>query len=391
MKKPLSLVVIGVLFAAMLACQFTPTSLPQLPGAAPAAPATIAPTEPPAPTLDLPPGGETILQNQDLLVNLFAQANPGIVAVRVITDQGSGEGSGFVYDTQGHIVTNYHVVQGNTSMEIDFPSGTKVHGTVVGSDLDSDIAVVKVDVPSAELKPLLLGDSDQVKVGEMVVAIGNPFGFSSTMTMGIVSAKGRNLESIRQTSDGRSFSAGDLIQTDAAINPGNSGGPLINMKGEVVGVNRAIQTAATATSGEPVNSGIGFAVSVNIVKKVVPVLISKGSYDYPYLGVSALDEVTLMLAEALGLPQSRGAYLVEVVTGGPADQAGLQAGTRDTSITGLKAGGDLITAIDGQPINTYADLIGYLMTKKSPGDQVELTILRDGKEMQVKVTLGKRP
>jgi len=228
-------------------------------------------------------------------------------------------------------------------------------------------------------------------VGETVVAIGNPFGFSSTMTMGIVSAKGRNLESIRQTADGRSFSAGDLIQTDAAINPGNSGGPLLNMKGEVVGVNRAIQTVATATSGEPVNSGISFAVSVNIVKRVVPVLISKGSYDYPYLGVSALDEVTLMLAETLGLPQSRGAYLVEVVSGGPADQAGLKAGTRDTSITGLEAGGDLITAIDGQPINTYADLIGYLMTKKSPGDKVALTILRDGKEMQVTVTLGKRP
>jgi 2-alkenal reductase len=325
------------------------------------------------------------------LVNLFKQVNPGIVAVRVITAQGGGEGSGFVFDAQGHIVTNYHVVQDNTSLEVDFPSGTKVHGKVIGSDLDSDLAVVKVDVPASELKPLPLGDSDALQVGDTVVAIGNPFGFSSTMTMGIVSAKGRNLESIRQTSDGRSFSAGDLIQTDAAINPGNSGGPLLNLQGEVVGVNRAIQTVASAASGEPVNSGIGFAVSVNIVKKVVPVLISKGSYDYPYLGISSLDEVTLMLAEALGLPQSRGAYLVEVVTGGPADQAGLKAGTRDTSITGLKAGGDLITAIDGQPINVYADLIGYLMTKKSPGDKVVLTILRNGKEMQVTVTLGKRP
>jgi 2-alkenal reductase len=296
-----------------------------------------------------------------------------------------------VFDTQGHIVTNYHVVQNNTSLEVDFPSGAKVHGKVVGSDLDSDLAVVKVDVPASELKPLPLGDSDLLQVGETVVAIGNPFGFSSTMTMGIVSAKGRNLESIRQTSDGRSFSAGDLIQTDAAINPGNSGGPLLNMKGEVVGVNRAIQTVATATSGEPVNSGISFAVSVNIVKKVVPILISKGVYDYPYLGVSALNEVTLMLSEALGLPQSRGAYLVEIVPGGPADQARLKAGTRDTSITGLQGGGDLITAIDNQPVNVYADLIGYLMTKKSPGDKVVMTILRDGKEIKVTVTLGKRP
>jgi S1-C subfamily serine protease len=384
MKKPLFLVVVGVLFTTMLACQFIPANLPQLSTA-------VVPTLQPVPTLVLPQGGDNLVQSQDLLVNLFKQVNPGIVAVRVITAQGGGEGSGFVFDTQGHIVTNYHVVQDNTSLEVDFPSGTKVHGKVVGSDLDSDLAVVKVDVPAAELKPLPLGDSDQLQVGDTVVAIGNPFGFSSTMTMGIVSAKGRNLESIRQTSDGRSFSAGDLIQTDAAINPGNSGGPLLNLQGEVVGVNRAIQTVASAASGEPVNSGIGFAVSVNIVKKVVPVLISKGSYDYPYLGISSLDEVTLMLAEALGLPQSRGAYLVEVVTGGPADQAGLKAGTRDTSITGLKAGGDLITAIDGQPINVYADLIGYLMTKKSPGDKVVLSILRDGKEMQVTVTLGKRP
>jgi len=384
MKKPLFLVVVGVLFATMLACQFIPANLPQLPTA-------VVPTLQPVATLVLPQGGENLVQSQDLLVNLFKQVNPGIVAVRVITAQGGGEGSGFVFDSQGHIVTNYHVVQDNTSLEVDFPSGTKVHGKVVGSDLDSDLAVVKVDVPASELKPLPLGDSDQLQVGDTVVAIGNPFGFSSTMTMGIVSAKGRNLESIRQTSDGRSFSAGDLIQTDAAINPGNSGGPLLNLQGEVVGVNRAIQTVASAASGEPVNSGIGFAVSVNIVKKVVPVLISKGSYDYPYLGISSLDEVTLMLAEALGLPQSRGAYLVEVVTGGPADQAGLKAGTRDTSITGLKAGGDLITAIDGEPINVYADLIGYLMTKKSPGDKVVLSLLRDGKEMQVTVTLGKRP
>jgi 2-alkenal reductase len=384
MKKPLFLVVVGVLFAAMLACQFTPASLPQLPTA-------VVPTLQPVATLVLPQGGDNPVQSQDLLVNLFKQVNPGIVAVRVVTAQGGGEGSGFVFDSQGHIVTNYHVVQDNTSIEVDFPSGTKVHGTVVGSDLDSDLAVVKVNVPAGELKPLPLGDSDQLQVGDTVVAIGNPFGFSSTMTQGIVSAKGRNLESIRQTSDGRSFSAGDLIQTDAAINPGNSGGPLLNLQGEVVGVNRAIQTVASAASGEPVNSGIGFAVSVNIVKRVVPVLISKGSYDYPYLGISSLDEVTLMLAETLGLPQSRGAYLVEVVSGGPADLAGLKAGTGDTSVTGLKSGGDLITAIDGQPINVYADLIGYLMTKKSPGDKVVLSILRDGKEMQVTVTLGKRP
>ncbi len=189
MKKPLFLVVVGVLLATMLACQFTPANLPQLP-----VPSAVVPTPQPVPTLVLPQGGDTLLQNQDILVNLFKQVNPGIVAVRVVTAQGGGEGSGFVYDALGHIVTNYHVVQDNTSLEVDFPSGTKVHGTVVGSDLDSDLAVVKVDVPASELKPLPLGDSDQLQVGDTVVAIGNPFGFSSTMTMGIVSAKGRNLE-----------------------------------------------------------------------------------------------------------------------------------------------------------------------------------------------------
>jgi S1-C subfamily serine protease len=322
---------------------------------------------------------------------LFKQINPGVVAIRVVTGQAAGEGSGFVYDTLGNIVTNYHVIESNTSLEVDFPSGIKVHGKVIGADLDSDVAVIKVDVPASDLKPLPLGDSDQLQVGEMVVAIGNPFGLSSSMTLGIVSAKGRNLESIRQSADGRSFSAGDVIQTDAAINPGNSGGPLLNLKGEVVGVNRAITTNSTNVTGEPVNSGVGFAVSVNIIKKVVPVLISKGSYDYPYLGVSALDEVTLVLSEALGLSQSTGAYLVEVVPGGPADQAGLKAGATDTSITGLLSGGDLITAVDDQQVRVYADLIGYLMTQKSPGDKVQLTILRADKEMQVTVTLGKRP
>ncbi len=187
MKKPLFLGVIGVLLAVMLACQFIPANLAQYSNAP-------VPTLPSVPTLVLPTGGDPVLQNQDLLVSLFKQVNRGVVAVMVTTDQGADEGSGIVYDAQGHIITNYHVVQGNTSLEVDFPSGFKVHGKVIGTDLDSDLAVVKVDAPASELHPLVLGDSDQLQVGDLVVAIGNPFGFSSTMTMGIVSAKGRNLE-----------------------------------------------------------------------------------------------------------------------------------------------------------------------------------------------------
>jgi S1-C subfamily serine protease len=386
MNKRVVLPVVTVLLLTMLACSLGPPSFNFNQPAAP------LPTVAPAPTLALPPAGNNNLtQSQDTLVNIYQQASPGVVTIQVTTASGGDLGSGFVYDTDGHIITNYHVVQDAENIEVDFPSGLKLHGKVIGTDLDSDLAVVKVDAPAGTLKPLPLGDSDKLQVGQTVVAIGNPFGLSGTMTEGIISAKGRNIESIRQTADGKSFSAGDVIQTDASINPGNSGGPLLNLQGEVIGVNKAIRTTGTTATGEPVNSGIGFAVSINIVKRVMPSLISKGSYDYPYLGVSAIDELDLTMQEALGLPQSMGAYLVEVVPGGPAEQAGLKAGTQDTSLQGLKSGGDLIIAIDGHPVAVYADLIGYLMTQKSPGDQAVLKILRDGKEQEVTITLGKRP
>jgi len=386
MNKHVVIPVVTVLLVTMVACSLNPLNfnfnLPNAP----------LPTVPLAPTLVLPPAGSNNqTQSEDTLVNIYQQVSPGVVTIQVTTSAGGDLGSGFVYDTEGHIITNYHVVQDAQTIEVDFPSGMKLHGKVIGTDLDSDLAVVKVDAPAGSLKPLPLGDSDKLRVGQTVVAIGNPFGLSGTMTEGIVSAKGRNIESIRQTADGKSFSAGDVIQTDASINPGNSGGPLLNLQGEVVGVNKAIRTTGTTPTGEPVNSGIGFAVSINIVKRVVPSLISKGSYDYPYLGVSAIDELDLAMQEALGLPQTMGAYLVEVVPGGPAEQAGLKAGTKDTSVTGLKTGGDLIIAIDGHPVAVYADLIGYLMTQKSPGDKAVLKILRDGKEQEVTITLGKRP
>jgi 2-alkenal reductase len=345
-----------------------------------------------------PPSNQTLpetpidLEYQDtLLTTLYEQANPGIVSIQVLSQAGGSLGSGFVIDKQGHVVTNYHVVEGAEELEVDFPSGLKVRGEVVGNDLDSDLAVIKIDAPADALFPLPMGDSEALKVGQMVIAIGNPFGLSGTMTVGIISAQGRTLESIRQTPEGSFFSAGGIIQTDAAINPGNSGGPLLNLKGEVVGINRAIRTTSLTAEGEPSNSGVGFAIPVNIIKRVIPALIETGSYDYPYLGVTSREEISLIEQELLQLPQAIGAYVISVVPDGPADEAGLRGGTTPSDIPGLNSGGDLIIAVDGRPVRVFGDLLSYLMTSKSPGDTLSLTIIRDNEQKEVNVTLGKRP
>jgi S1-C subfamily serine protease len=375
-----------VLVLSIVACQ-VPGLGPQAP-AAPVVPAVVPSNDQPVSTTD----SASPSTQQDLLVTLYEDVTPGIVAIQVSAADGSGAlGSGFVYDGDGHIVTNYHVVEGASRVEVDFVSGYKTYGTVIGTDLDSDIAVIKVNAPAAELHPVALGDSSVLKVGQTVIAIGNPFGLNGTMTVGIISALGRTLDSAHDSPTGGKFTAGDVIQTDAAINPGNSGGPLFNTKGEVIGINRAIRTTNFTTSGEPINSGIGFAVSINIVKRVVPGLVSDGKYDYPYLGIASLDDLSLSQIEALGLKQFTGAYVTNAVPGGPADKAGVKAGTQTTNIPGLLSGGDLITAIDGHPVRRFDELLSYLITNKSPGDSVVLTLLRDGQSMDITVTLDKRP
>ena len=332
-----------------------------------------------------------IANTEDLLVSVYEAVSPGVVAIQTLSDDGGGLGSGFVYDKFGHIITNYHVIENAVDFEVDFPSGEKVRGEVVGSDLDSDIAVIKVDVPQEVLVPLNLGNSESLRVGQPVVAIGNPYGYRSTMTLGIVSAKERTLESIRESPGGGLFSAGAIIQTDASINPGNSGGPLLNLNGEVIGVNRAIKTTGVSQLGEPINSGIGFAITIDIVKRVVPELIANGKYDYPYLGISALPELSLMEMELLEITHSTGAYVVDVVSDSPADKAGLKSGTGNTEILGLRSGGDLIIAVDGRPIQIFDELLGYLMTYKSPGDKMTLTVIRGNEEIDLEVVLEKRP
>jgi 2-alkenal reductase len=260
--------------------------------------------------------------------------------------------------------------------------------------LDSDLAVLKVDVPSGQLSPLSLGDSEAAEVGEFVVAIGNPFGLAGSMTVGVISALGRTVESLHAAPGGGLFSSADIIQTDAAINPGNSGGPLINLRGEVIGVNRAIASQSMSALGNPVNSGVGFAIPSNIVRKIVPALIEDGKYDYPYLGISSLGEqgMTLQTLEALGLaPNQGGAYITCVVPGGPAEAAGLVGAGSCGPGSEVAAGGDLIIAIDGRPVRVFSDLLSYLIGHTEVGQSVTVTVLRDGQEIEIPVTISGRP
>ncbi len=371
------LFVLSVLMVAMLACQMTGFSAPQ------PVPAINSNATPPG--LPIP---ADISEAESTLEALYQQVLPGVVAIRT----GNSLGSGFVFDNEGHVVTNQHVVEGTNEVEVSFFSGFKAHGTVIGSDTDADVAVIKVDAPADQIHPLALGDSTTLNVGEQVVAIGNPFGLNGTMTLGIVSGLGRTQFAHAAPDGGGFFSTADIIQTDAAINPGNSGGPLFNLKGEVVGINQSIRTESfDSATGNAVNSGVGFSISINLVKRVVPYLIRDGKYEYPYLGISSDSDLTLADVEALGLKTYTGAYVSSVTPGGPADKAGVIGGSQTTSIPNVLAGGDVITAIDGRPINTFDDLLGYLTTNKSPGDTVVLTVLRDGESMDITVTLDKRP
>jgi S1-C subfamily serine protease len=293
-----------------------------------------------------------------------------------------GLGTGFVWDKDGHIVTNYHVVANATDVEVAFADGKTAKAEVLGSDPNADLAVIKVDLPASELVPVTLGDSDQIKVGQLTIAIGNPFGQEFTMTSGIVSAVGRTIRS-----GNTAFSIPQAIQTDTPINPGNSGGPLLNRQGAVIGINSQI------LSRTGVNNGIGFAVPVNTAKQVVPTLIKGENYEYAWLGISG-NTVSPEISDEMNLPPgTQGALVIEVSKDSPADKAGLVGSDKTLTVAGLElpAGGDVITAINGQPIKTMDDLITYLIQNTHPGDTVTLDVIRDGKPETVNVTLGVRP
>jgi 2-alkenal reductase len=394
----------GALLAGGLACSVSlgPTIVPTLaptsvvstvaPPATQVAQATTvtqAAASSPVPTLTPWPTPEApVVTTEELrLSDLYQRVNPSVVSILVELDGvGVSQGSGFVFDTAGHIVTNQHVVEGATQIEVDFATGLKLRGEVIGTDPDSDLAVIRVQGPLEQLVPLPLADSDQVQVGQSVVAIGNPFGLAGTMTVGIISGLGRDVDSNRVTEDGSSFTAPDILQTDAAINPGNSGGPLLNLNGEVVGVNKAMQ------SQTGVNSGVGFAIASNTVRQVVPYLIEEGRFVYPYLGMSSSrEEITLALQEILNLPQATGVYVRSVVPGGPSDQGGLRGDSAGQGSPSLQGDGDLIVGVDGQEVRNFSELMSYLINHTRPGQVITLSVLREAQPLDLNVTLGERP
>jgi 2-alkenal reductase len=345
---------------------------------------SIAATQAAIPTFT-PSLPEQMLANVQSFAPLYDALNPGVVNIQVYVQRqgipGAGAGSGFILDQGGHIVTNRHVVADADQITVIFYDGTEAKARLIGADADSDLAVIQVDQLAQGAHSLPLADSERVQVGEWVVAIGNPFGLGSSMTLGIVSAVGRTIPS-----GATSFAIPQAIQTDAAINPGNSGGPLLNLDGKVIGVNAQI-----ASGGTEANAGVGFAIPANIVRRVTPVLIESGVYQWPWLGVRG-NSVNLTLAEANDLTVERGAYIHAVVSGGPAEAASLQGSTGVKMVDGFEVpvGGDVVVEADGESIGDFSALL-VAVSRRTPGDTIELTILRDGERKQIIVKLAPRP
>ncbi|HUX75737.1 MAG TPA: trypsin-like peptidase domain-containing protein [Anaerolineae bacterium] len=396
MKKPwvVILVAIAALAGATLGCGLPsevllqPTALPApTPTPVPATPTTAPPQ---VPALTEEPANA--LEGQ--VVAVYESAAPAVVNISTVViaydffmrpvPQEGGTGSGFVYDAEGHIVTNYHVVENAEELSVTLADGEVYPAEIVGVDPSNDLAVVRIDVENLP-QPVALGDSDGLRVGEFVVAIGNPFGLERTLTVGVISSLGRVIES----PDGRFI--GEAIQTDAAINPGNSGGPLLDLEGRVIGVNSQIISPSRASAG------IGFAVPVNTVKRVVPQLIAQGRYAHPWLGVQPLgltpERAQAFREAGMDVPVDEGLLMIEVIPGGPADRAGIRGGDRIVQLGNvqLPLGGDIVTAINGQAVDDLQELTVYLETRTQVGDTVEVTIFRDGVEQNVRVTLAERP
>ena len=388
-EKVLVLILIAVLLGAALGCGFASQML--LPTPTPTPTATPTPPPPAADVVPTPSGAVNALEAQ--VEAVYHQAGSAVVNITSVTYAydfffnpvpQEGTGSGFVYDGQGHIITNYHVIEDAEELSVTLADGETYPADVVGEDPTNDLAVIRIeaeDLPS----PVPLGDSDTLRVGQFAVAIGNPFGLERTLTVGVISSLGRVIRGPENNF------IGEVIQTDAAINPGNSGGPLLDLAGRVIGVNSQIVSPSQA------NAGVGFAVPANTVRRVVPELIERGSYPHPWLGIEPIS-LTAERARAfrqagMEIPVERGVLILEVLPGGPADAAGIQGGDQLVRIGRYRVplGGDIIIAVDEQTVDDYQDLTVYLETEMRVGDSVQVRVIRDGVENTYQVTLEERP
>ena len=403
-RWPVLLVLVGALVACsvpgamseLLGTGPTPTAVTMLtPVPAPSATSAPLPTAAPGvmqPTVE-PPGELLLLQEK--IVQVYDSIGMGVVNItnrsysydfffRPVPQEGTG--SGIVYDQEGHIITNYHVIEGADELSVTLPDGEMVEARVIGADASNDLAVLKVDVDPELLHPIPLGESEELRVGQFVVAIGNPFGYERTLTVGVISALGRVIES----PDDRFI--GEIIQTDAAINPGNSGGPLLDLSGKIVGVNTAIFSPSQASAG------IGFAVPVDTVRLVVPELIARGYYPHPWLGVQYVwnlnsERAQILRDVGMEVPVDQGLLIIETAPSSPAEQAGLRGGQQRVRIGQLvmPVGGDILAATNGVPIATDRDLVRFLDVQTQVGQTITVTMWRDGREQTLSVTLGERP
>jgi len=380
--KSLRAFFLGALVATLVVVgyfQLRPSSpLPNLPLQADIRPTAFA-TEP----------VQGLTPEEQVVISVYKNASPGVVHItsvalaydfffNIVPQEGTG--SGFIIDDQGYILTNNHVVADADRLEVTLADKTRVRARLIGRDPHNDLAVIKIDVPREKLNPLRLGDSNRLQVGQLAIAIGNPFGLDRTVTRGVISSLGRTL----RAESGRVMRG--IIQTDAAINPGNSGGPLLNSKGEVIGIN----TAIFSPSGG--NVGIGFAIPINTAKRLLPELIRKGRASHPWLGIAGMD-ITPELAKDLGLPVREGILVAQVYPGSPAERAGLRGSRKPLRVgnTIVRTGGDIITAIDGRKLSSVDDLTSYLDLERKVGDIVRLDILRDGQSLSLPIRLGELP
>jgi 2-alkenal reductase len=380
-NRAVFLLLLGLLALTGLSCNLSQfATLVQDP--APTAPAPTAVVVEVMPATQLPPGEPSEIDvEEQRVIEVYARVGPAVVCVTASQQFGECIGSGFVVDREGHVVTNNHVAEASGELLVTLADEHTVPAEVLGTDPGSDLAVLQIDVPPEELTVAELGESSTLRVGQRAIAIGNPFGLERTVTTGIISSLGRTLPR-----DDSNYQLAEVIQTDAAINPGNSGGPLLDSHGRVIGVNTAIRS----TTG--VNSGVGFAIPVGIVKRVVPELIAHGRYRHPWLGVTGRT-ISPEMVEAAELPVEIGVLVFEVEVDSPAEKAGLRGGQQQITVSGLpmRAGGDIVVAINEVKVQGFDDVVNYLASQTSVGDVVTLTVVRERVEIEVHVTLEERP